>query len=386
MSDALRRNGPNRGKSAVKSFASPVRILPLRFVSYIIVCCTVLTSCTNSSSDSHQYNDVRIVSESSHPILPGASSVQRFGSDRPTRPANERINGPVLAYDLPAGWVEVPLTRMRRLNVLIGGDASTECYLSILPGGGSLRANIDRWCKQMQQEPISEEALLTLPRIMLLGAEAVRFEIDGTFSGGVSGKPVADARMIVHVLPIGDTTVFLKATGPRALIESESDTFTAFAASIRLDGPQSQSQTPPSYLRWQVPTDWQVDSPRPMREVTFVAGQDTRCWITLLGGDGGGALANTNRWLAELGQDPISPAQLAQLPTMKILDGDAIVIESTGSYSSMGSPPQDGWALIGLIRILPDRTVFIKLVGPAEEVEAARDSMSELVSSLEVTT
>ena len=238
----------------------------------------------------------------------------------------------------------------------------------------------------MQQEPISEEALLALPRIMLLGAEAVRFEIDGTFSGGVSGKPVADARMIVHVLPIGDTTVFLKATGPRALIESESDTFTAFAASIRLDGPQSQSQTPPSYLRWQVPTDWQVDSPRPMREVTFVAGQDTRCWITLLGGDGGGALANTNRWLAELGQDPISPAQLAQLPTMKILDGDAIVIESTGSYSSMGSPPQDGWALIGLIRILPDRTVFIKLVGPAEEVEAARDSMSELVSSLEVTT
>lgn len=350
----------------------------------IISSFVLLSSCNKNSVQNHGYDNVRVIQEAVHPVLLGATTDQRFGSEKPTRSQASGNEAKQLAYNLPQGWVEVPLTEMRRLNVLIAGEPTAECYLTILPGGGSLRANIDRWCKQMAQDPISEEALLALPRVNLLGGQGYRFEIDGAFSGGMAGKPVADARMITYVLPIGDTTLFLKATGPRQLLESENENFKNFAASLRLNSQPSQSSPMESSLRWEVPSDWQVDSPRPMREVSFIAGKEARCWISLLGGDGGGALANTNRWRNEMGLAPISAEQLKELPTIEMLAGNAIVVEGTGAYSSMGSSAQDDWALIGLIRNLTDRTVFIKLVGPAKEVEAARDSLSKLASSLEV--
>ena len=74
----------------------------------------------------------------------------------------------MLAYDLPPGWIEVPLTKMRRLNLRIAGDADAECFLTVIPGGGSLRANIDRWCGQMDQPHLSDQQLDRLPTITLL--------------------------------------------------------------------------------------------------------------------------------------------------------------------------------------------------------------------------
>lgn len=367
----------------MKGSTPPLSFVPIQLFLSMMIICSLLSSCTKQSAAPGQYNDVRVVAESPHPILPGASADRRFGNDRPTRPANQRASGPQLAYELPPGWTDVPLTTMRRLNVLIAGDATTECYLTVLPGGGDLRANVDRWCQQMQQQPISDQELQALPKTMLLGAEATLFEINGTFTGGMSGKPVEDARLIAYVLPIGDTTVFLKATGPRAVLQSESDNLKQFATSIRL----GNSAAPPpvkSTLRWVPPTGWQVDSPKPMREVTFIAGPQARCWITLLGGDGGGVLANTNRWLSELGQDPITATELTELPTVEFLGGRGIVIEGAGSYSSMGSEAQDGWALVGVIQNLQDQTIFIKLVGPEEEVKSAKASLPDLLSSLEV--
>ena len=356
----------------------PVRFLPTLFSSSIISCCMILGSCNSSSTQQIAYDDVRIIAEAAHPILLGATTAQRFGRERPVRPDEENSDRPRLAYNLPDGWTEIPLTSMRRINVRIAGNPDAECYLTLLPGGGTLRANIDRWCEQMQQDPISDELLQALPKTRLLGADSVLFEIDGDFSGGVSGIPIEDARMRVYILPVGETT------GPRPLIEQQSDVIDEFAASVRLESAQSGSPAPGSVLRWQIPDDWIVDSPRPMREVTFISGEKARCWITLLRGDGGGRLANTNRWLGELGVDPISTQQLDDLPVKKMLGGDATVIEGEGTYSSMSGPSREGWALIGLIRLLPDRAVFIKLVGPAHEVEASRDSLMELVSSLEV--
>ena len=121
---------------------------------------------------------------------------------------------------------------------------------------------------------------------------------------------------------------------------------------------------------------------KPMREVTFAAGTDARCWITVLGGDGGGTLANVNRWRNEMGQAPLNDSDLATLPTMPMLGGEAFVVEAEGSYSSMGSAAESDWAMIGLIRNLQGKAVFIKLVGPKAEVESARDGVEFLAQSL----
>jgi hypothetical protein len=121
-----------------------------------------------------------------------------------------------------------------------------------------------------------------------------------------------------------------------------------------------------------------------MREVTFIVGEEARCWITVLAGDGGGALANVNRWLKELSLDPIDDQQLSKLPTETMLGGQAIVVEGSGPYASMGSTPRQGWSMIGLIRNLQDRAVFVKMVGPDTELKEARSKLKQLVLSLEV--
>ncbi len=352
----------------------------------LITSCLCLCSCDGTRKSDGSYDDVRIIPEVVHPILPGATDARRFGREQP--PSQDTAQAPpTLEYQLPEGWVEVAPTSMRHINLLIAGDRSAECYLTVIPGGGSLRDNIDRWCKQMEATPPTDEELTALPKVPLLGALSSLFQVDGTYTDSFTGRRVEDARMVVHLLPIGESTLFLKAIGPRSLLTEQSDALSNFTSSIRLErkaAAPEQSPTPSSSLSWQVPEGWTIDPPKPMREVTFVAGEETRCWITVLGGDGGGALANANRWRKELSLDPLEEEQLAQLATEPMLGDDALVIEGVGPYSSMGSTPKENWKMIGLIRILPDRAVFVKMVGPIDEMETARPLMMQLATSLEV--
>ena len=356
-------------------------ILPL-----LLICCFGLCSCDGSSKSDGSYDDVRIIPEVVHPILPGATDARRFGREQ--KPARDTTQvAPTLEYQLPDGWVEIAPTSMREINLLIAGDRSAECYLTVIPGGGSLRDNIDRGCKQMDATPPTDEELIALPRVPLLGALSSRFQVDGTYTDSFTGRKIEDARMVVHLLPVGESTLFLKAIGPRSLLTEQSDALSSFTASIRLErkaAEPEQSPAPSSSLSWQVPDGWTIDAPKPMREVTFIAGEETRCWITVLGGDGGGALANANRWRKELSLDPLEEEQLVQLATEPMLGDNALVIEGVGPYSSMGSTPKENWKMVGLIRILPDRAVFVKMVGPIDEMEIARPLMTQMASSLEV--
>ena len=326
----------------------------------------------------------RTIPESVHPVLVDADLSQRFGA---RRAAPETSTAPELQYNLPEGWTELPVTSMRRMNLRIAGDERTECYLTVFQGGGSLRDNIDRWCQQMGRDPLPDDEVAALPKAQLLGMDGVRFEIDGNFDGGMSSSAVEDARMIVYVLPLGGATGFLKATGPRELLIAEAANLTQFVDGLSLT-PSAPTQPAPqapaaSPLTWETPEGWTTLGKKPMREVTFVAGADARCWITILGGDGGGTLANANRWRNEMGQPPLKEADLETLPKVPMLDGQAYVVEATGSYSSMGSTAQDDWAMIGLIRNLAGRAIFIKLVGPKAEVESARGGLELLAESLE---
>ncbi len=368
-------------KTGSRSFAFESMFSRITGVILILFSCGCL-----SNSGPPQYQN-RVIPESAHPVLVDADLSQRFGARR-AQP--ESSPSPELSYELPEGWVELPVTSMRRMNLRIAGNPQTECYLTVFQGGGSLRDNVDRWCQQMGVEPISNEALAALPKANLLGMEGVRFEIDGDFDGGMSSSAVADARMIVYVLPLGGATVFLKATGPKDLLIAEADNLSQFVEGLSLSqataaqNPAPTSSSPPaaSPLSWETPEGWTAMGRKPMREVTFAAGTDARCWITILGGDGGGTLANVNRWRNEMGQPPLKEGDLAALPTMPMLGGQAYVVEAEGSYSSMGSAAESDWGMIGLIRNLDGKAVFIKLVGPKPEVEAAREGIQFLAQSL----
>ena len=128
----------------------------------------IIIAGSGCSADHASYDGVRSIEKAVHPILPGATASQRFGTDRPTRPLEPDPSVPTLAYDLPAGWIEAPLTAMRRINVRIAGSPDAECFLIVIPGGGTLRDNVDRWCGQMDQPNLSDDALDNLPKATLL--------------------------------------------------------------------------------------------------------------------------------------------------------------------------------------------------------------------------
>src|SRR5688572_18937213 len=63
-----------------------------------------------------------------------------------------------------------------------------------------------------------------------------------------------------------------------------------------------------SSLRWITPAGWSELPTSAMRVANFRVGDDERaeCYLTLLGGDGGGLAANVNRWRAQMGLGALS--------------------------------------------------------------------------------
>ncbi len=137
-------------------------------------------------------------------------------------------------------------------------------------------------------------------------------------------------------------------------------------------------------LAYSVPDGWLQVAPTAMRAANFLVGGDpeTECYVTLLAGDGGGALANANRWRGQVGASPLSSADYDALPRVAMLGGEGSIVEAAGTFTS-GERKIDEALLIGAVRLLPDRAVFVKLIGPRAKVEPAREDFLAFCRSLE---
>jgi hypothetical protein len=123
-----------------------------------------------------------------------------------------------------------------------------------------------------------------------------------------------------------------------------------------------------------------------MRVVTLAPDgrTDTECYVTVLGGSAGGMLANVNRWLQQIGQQPLSAEAVGALPTIAVLGRSAPLVEAYGTFRGMSGPAQDGAGLVGVVCVLADRTVFVKLTGPAGVLRQERDRFLAFCDSLRV--
>lgn len=241
--------------------------------------------------------------------LGDARSVEWLAPGRVARPTStfERLGvranesqeggGAGLTADLPSGWVELPPTEMRLLNFGISSEPQVECYVSSLPGAaGSVLANINRWRnEQMGQPPIDEAGLRSLPRVRLLGVDAVHVECDGTFQGR-GGDSIAEARLLGVIAALPRVTMFLKMTGPRAAVDAHRKGFELVRDTLRIgaanpSGANPHGANPPplgppqaatTAWRWQVPEGWREAPARSMRVVTFVpeSAAGVECYVT----------------------------------------------------------------------------------------------------------
>lgn len=137
---------------------------------------------------------------------------------------------------------------------------------------------------------------------------------------------------------------------------------------------------------YDLPDGWTEESTTRMRLVNLRPGgsPDAECYVSLLGGSGGGLSANINRWRAQMGLEPASESELLQLPSIKLFGGDAFLVELRGDFVGMGTEAQEDWGLLGAVLSSSQFTLFVKMTCPAEMLEAERDAFLSFTSSVDI--
>jgi hypothetical protein len=182
----------------------------------------------------------RPLSDSEKEFRLATSSMERFRYSSQPRATTEAgapeggASASGLVYETPGGWTEKPGSMMRDVNFTFGPNAEGECYIARLPGaGGGLAANVNRWRAQMGAAPLSEEEVAALPTRPLFGQPARFVSVDGTFSPGMgSNQTFPDYRLVGLILAGEAGAVFVKMTGPKALVEQNGAAFDQFVSSL----------------------------------------------------------------------------------------------------------------------------------------------------------
>ena len=197
----------------------------------------LLSACTDSGPEGPEIMEQEL--PSAHRTFKLVdSSRERFRYQ--TRPATaagteggSSAGAPRLVYETPEGWTEGTKSMMRDINMTFGENGEGECYVARLPGaGGGLTANVNRWRGQMGAEPLTEEEIAALPQKSLFGQPASFMSVDGDFTGMGGGGTKSDYRLLGVILSSDAGAVFVKMTGPRALVEANTKAFDQFVASL----------------------------------------------------------------------------------------------------------------------------------------------------------
>ena len=145
-----------------------------------------------------------------------------------------------IRWTLPPGWKEVPPSGagrgIRVMSFRIEAAPALEGVLSHLRGqGGGVLPNINVWREQMGAAALSDADVAALPRVEVLGTQAVWIEIPGHFRGR-SNEDVPDALFLGAICLLDKDAVFVRLTGPRAEVEARREEFRALCRSLRLEG------------------------------------------------------------------------------------------------------------------------------------------------------
>jgi len=385
----------------------------------LLFAASLLVACGDSDS-TYNIEEVRGDRGAEIPRGAGRSDSQRLGLNRmgganphggnapggATQPA-----APTFKWDLPPGWKELPRKQFRDANFTLERDPSVECFLTIMPGGGGgMSGNVNRWRGQMEQPALTPEQINDLPKVKMFGRDATLVELTGSFVGR-GGAAKEDYGFLALYLELPGTTLTLKMTGPSEVVTQEKTNFIRLASTLRLDSAHGATggahgtapdagapQTPPSGsdgiasgmasgksgFVWDTPKGWTPGRGSSMRVVTLHPGgnKDAQCYVAMMGGDGGGLDMNVNRWLDQVGAAARKPAEIAKLPTIEMLGGKGVLVESYGNFSGMGAEAKKGAGLLGIICLLDGRAVFVKFIGPADLVKREKDNFLAFSRSL----
>ena len=275
-------------------------------------------------------------------------------------------------------------------------------------GAGGELENVNRWRDQIGLEPATEADLAGLRSIIPAGnRQVVMYQLDGK-KAVLDGK--YPARTLAAIMPAGEMTVFFKITGESALVAEQKPQFLAWLKSVDTGGgggesaPEASASSSASapapasasavsggserasggggggadgLPNWQVPSSWKAAGPKPMRLASFDipdAAGNGDVSISKLSGNGGGLLANVNRWRGQVGLAPLEAGALAaNSKTVATAGGDSGTwVELVGTEKT----------ILGAIVARGEVSWFFKLTAPAAVAAKNRDAFEQFVRSI----
>jgi len=312
---------------------------------------------------------------------------------------------PKVQYTLPGGWQEVPAGQFRVASFRIAGKDSKQADVSVvpLPGlAGSDLDNVNRWRGQVGLGPVSELELSKLAQdVEIAGQPAKLYEQAGTTAA--SGQSL---RILAAITRRDGVAWFFKMTGDDVLVVEQKPVFVEFLRSVTFPAGGAQAQLPPAHPpidvggmmaqvgvapapsssqarpAWGVPSDWKEIPGGPFLVAKFALGSADRPGATVnvsqSAGDGGGFLANVNRWRGQLGLAPATEAGLAKESRELPLGADkAKVADISGKDAKTGQPAR----LVAVVVPRAGETWFYKLMGDSEVVQREQEAFLKFVQS-----
>ncbi len=297
-------------------------------------------------------------------------------------------------YELPAGWEELPPTQFRIINLQVPAEPQpAQVSLTMLMGdGGGVRANIDRWRRQVGLAPMSDEEFNGLEERTMFDQPATYVELEGSYEG-MDGTRITNAGLFGAVFARGQSALFVKMTGPSELLGSQRPAFHSFLDSLALADPSraasgpgaaqgagGSADAPPSSLTWATPYGWTEEAATSsFREVTFRKGP-VEMYISMARG---GVLANINRWAGQLGLESLDQAGVDALERTPMMGMTATVFEGVGALQGMRDPaPKPDQRMLAAIVENAGVIVTLKATGPSGDVAAIRDDFLSLAGSI----
>ncbi|MEO5914243.1 MAG: hypothetical protein ABIS50_08425 [Luteolibacter sp.] len=139
----------------------------------------------------------------------------------------------------------------------------------------------------------------------------------------------------------------------------------------------------PSPVKADTPAGWLALPASQMRLLNYRFGESGmgEVWVTI---SQGSILDNVNRWLKQFGTAPLDPAGVAKLPSVIVAGSQGVWVSAEGEYdtSSMGTGKKTGFALAGVVASVGAQILTVKMVGPKEEVQAAKPVLETFAKSL----
>jgi len=135
-------------------------------------------------------------------------------------------------FTRPSGWESVtPASSMRKAELKVVDDATKAkaevVFFHFGPGpAGGKKANIDRWFGQFEE---GRDKIGAKVEDVTIGKHAVSFvEAQGTYKSGMPGgpqTPMPNYALLGAIIESEQGNVFVKMTGPQALVKSASANF-----------------------------------------------------------------------------------------------------------------------------------------------------------------